>query len=577
MPDVDYDIVIVGGSLGGVAAALSAGQVGATVCLLEASGWLGGQYTSQGVSKPDENRFIDPVGSTRSYQAFKHAVRLYYRQNYHLSPSGAVQPSFNPGGPYPGFSLAPRDGHAVLLQGLTANPNIHVRLNTTVTTVEMAGDAVAAVQVDSTGGPARYTASYFLDATDLGELLPQCGVEGADWVLGAESQAETTEPDAPPEPHRDWIQPITMPIALERRPAGEDNTIARPANYDELKAQQNYTILDGFIKGMFIPGKDMWSYRRFIAAANFADPTLPYDLSVMNTASNDYKMQTLPTGTPQGDADVIAAAREASVGYCYWLQTECPHDDGSGNTGYPQLRVRPDVFGTADGTSAAPYIRESRRIKALRTILEQDIDARFNPGPRAKNFADSCGIGLYGIDVHANPSVGMQEIWRDAKPYQISLSALIPVRWTNLLPACKNLGVTHLTNGAYRLHPIEWNIGESAGALAAFCVAKGVQPQQVPSDAAQLKAFQHLLLDAGVPIFWWSDIALDSPYFDAVHMLGVNGILSGYDDMSFRPNNPLSAADRQDIEQSVGRALAWPSPNMSRGQAAVWLAQELGL
>ena len=33
----------------------------------------------------------------------------------------------------------------------------------------------------------------------------------------------------------------------------------------------------------------------------------------------------------------------------------------------------------------------------------------------------------------------------------------------NLLPACKNLGVTHITNGCYRLHPVEWNIGEAAG------------------------------------------------------------------------------------------------------------------
>jgi len=42
----------------------------------------------------------------------------------------------------------------------------------------------------------------------------------------------------------------------------------------------------------------------------------------------------------------------------------------------------------------------------------------------------------------------------------------------NLLPACKNLGVTHITNGCYRLHPVEWNIGEAVGALAAFCVRK---------------------------------------------------------------------------------------------------------
>src|SRR5262249_45748707 len=64
-------------------------------------------------------------------------------------------------------------------------------------------------------------------------------------------------------------------------------------------------------------------------------------------------------------------------------------------------------------------------------------------------------------------------------PFQIPLGALIPKRVENLLPACKNLGVTHITNGCYRLHPVEWNVGESAGALAAFCVKRKEPPRQV--------------------------------------------------------------------------------------------------
>ncbi|MGG2474547.1 FAD-dependent oxidoreductase, partial [Rhizobium sp. BR5] len=34
----------------------------------------------------------------------------------------------------------------------------------------------------------------------------------------------------------------------------------------------------------------------------------------------------------------------------------------------------------------------------------------------------------------------------------------------------KNIGTTHITNGCYRLHPVEWNIGEVAGMLAAYCL-----------------------------------------------------------------------------------------------------------
>jgi hypothetical protein len=87
-------------------------------------------------------------------------------------------------------------------------------------------------------------------------------------------------------------------------------------------------------------------------------------------------------------------------------------------------------------------------------------------------------------------------------PFQIPLGALLPQRVENLLPACKNLGVTHLTNGAYRLHPIEWNIGEAAGALAAFCTAQRRVPREVRARPALLAEFQKRLAEAGVRLEW---------------------------------------------------------------------------
>ena len=87
-------------------------------------------------------------------------------------------------------------------------------------------------------------------------------------------------------------------------------------------------------------------------------------------------------------------------------------------------------------------------------------------------------------------------------PYQIPLGALLPRRVENLLPACKNLGVSHITNGCYRLHPVEWNIGEAAGTLAAFCVTRQRVPREVRKQSALLKSFQNLLGDQGVPLAW---------------------------------------------------------------------------
>ena len=87
-------------------------------------------------------------------------------------------------------------------------------------------------------------------------------------------------------------------------------------------------------------------------------------------------------------------------------------------------------------------------------------------------------------------------------PFQIPLGALIPQRVENLLPACKNIGTTHITNGCYRLHPVEWNIGEAAGLLAAFCAEKKEPPRAVRNRPALLKEFQQRLTAQDVLIAW---------------------------------------------------------------------------
>jgi hypothetical protein len=120
---------------------------------------------------------------------------------------------------------------------------------------------------------------------------------------------------------------------------------------------------------------------------------------------------------------------------------------------------------------------------------------------RSERFADTVGIGHYRIDLHISTG-GDNYIDVSSLPFQIPLGALIPQRVENLLPACKNLGVTHITNGCYRLHPVEWNIGESAGSLAAFCITKKVRPREVRERKELLEEFQKLLRDQGVELEW---------------------------------------------------------------------------
>lgn len=119
----------------------------------------------------------------------------------------------------------------------------------------------------------------------------------------------------------------------------------------------------------------------------------------------------------------------------------------------------------------------------------------------APPFRDSVGVGCYRIDLHPSTQ-GRNYVDIPSLPFQIPLGSLIPVRMENLLPACKNIGTTHITNGCYRLHPVEWNIGEASGALAAYCLQNDLTPRAVYRSATHTLRFQNMLTSLGVEIAW---------------------------------------------------------------------------
>jgi hypothetical protein len=142
-------------------------------------------------------------------------------------------------------------------------------------------------------------------------------------------------------------------------------------------------------------------------------------------------------------------------------------------------------------------------------VLEQHVgtDARMQVTGKkrdevtAESFADSVGVGSYRIDLH--PSTGGRNyIDISSLPFQIPLGALIHRRIENLIPACKNVAVTHITNGCYRLHPVEWNIGESAGCLAAYAIQTRNAPRRIRNNEKLLKEFQRRIQQQGIEIAW---------------------------------------------------------------------------
>ena len=122
-------------------------------------------------------------------------------------------------------------------------------------------------------------------------------------------------------------------------------------------------------------------------------------------------------------------------------------------------------------------------------------------GKRSADFFDSVGVGYYHIDLHPS-SRGNNYIDFSSLPFQIPLGALLPKRINNLLPANKNIGTTHITNGCYRLHPVEWSIGEAVGQLIAFSKKAKVPFRAVREKSELLSDFQQMLHKQGVETKW---------------------------------------------------------------------------
>ena len=513
--------------MGGVAAALGALRGGCRVVLTEETDWIGGQLTQQAVP-PDEHPWIERFGAPASYRDFRRRVREYYRASYPLITG--LPENLNPGSC--GVSRIchePRVALAVLeamLAPYVSRGRLTLLPEHVPVEASAMADRVESVRVRDlrTGHETTWIAPCFIDATEEGDVLPLTGTE---YVTGAESVDQTGELHAAPEPHPLNMQAATWCFAMDYVD-GEDFTIEEPEDYAFWRdyvphlsppwpgrllefTYSNPITLEPrtlpFDPRTGAEGAGWWSYRRLIDPRNFSPGSYKGGVTLVNWPQNDYLLGNFIEVEEAQRHRHLEGARALSMALFYWLQTEAPRPDGK--AGWPGLRLRGDLTGTKDGLAKRPYIREARRIRAEYTVLEQHVGVEARTAETglgigevtAASFPDSVGIGSYRIDLH--PSTGGDNyIDVDSLPFEIPLGALLPIRMENLLPAGKNIGTTHVTNGCYRLHPVEWNIGEAAGCLAAWCIRNDLIPRQVRARANLLEDFQRSLMSQGVEIRW---------------------------------------------------------------------------
>jgi len=528
---MEADVVIAGGGMGGCAAAFAALRNGLSVILTEETDWIGGQLTQQAVP-PDEHAWIETHGSTALYREFRKKVRGYYQAHYPLTDDAKSREYLNPGdGAVSRLCHEPKVALAVLQQMFApyeSAKKIVILLDHKVRKANSDGSFVSSISAHSlqNSDEIQLLAPYYIDATELGDLLP---LSGTAYVTGTESKTETGEWHAPEIGDPENNQAFTVCFAMDYV-KGEDWTISKPYQYDFWKSYvpdlrhpwpgsmlelhySNPQTLQPKMLGFHpegLPTGDMlnlWLYRRILNKQNFEAGFYVGDISLVNWPQNDYIPGNLIDVTPEIFAQHVEGGKQLSLSLLYWLQNEAPRPDGG--KGWPGLRLRPDVLGTSDGLAKYPYVRESRRIKALFTVLEEHVgkeqramvSGKEGEELKAAEFFDSVGIGYYHIDLHPS-SKGDNYIDFPSLPFQIPLGALIPEKMENLLPANKNIGTTHITNGCYRLHPVEWSIGEAVGMLIAFAIDKGVNPRTVRADDALLKNFQALIQVQGIETHW---------------------------------------------------------------------------
>ncbi len=469
---------------------------------------MGGQFTSQAVP-PDEHRWVESFGRTRRYAELRRRVRERYAR------SGAVRPgidlaTLNPGGGWVSRLCAlPSDWLAALGEMGLPGRGIDVRLRTVAVEAVVHEDRVVAVRLLShdTGREEWVEPRLVLESTETGEVL---ALAGAEYRLGAESRSETGEPHAIDGPGEvENVQSFTWCALVSHDPVG-DHTIPEPADYrfwrdyqplhwpGPLLSLSYLHALSGEARTLPLFGPEPLSwfdYRKVVSADVLVGPI--EEATVVNWPQNDYALGRVVGVDAESAARRLESARQLTLSLVYWLQTEC---------GAPGLRLRPDLAGTADGLAMAPYHREGRRMEAVSLLREQDVARALNPGRgRAPQRADSVAVGWYPIDVHPSAN-GAPTFDLETLPFQIPAGCLVPVRLRNLIGAGKAIGVTHVTNGCTRLHPVEWGVGEAAGLMAAVSLETGMEPAEMVAGAG-LAGLQGALEAEGAETAWpaWLD------------------------------------------------------------------------
>jgi hypothetical protein len=606
-----FDVVVVGATAGGIAAAIEAARVGAQVALLEETDVIGGQFATQAVGPADDPGFNNESGI---YAELRARAAAYY--------AGAGKT----------FIRAVEPHVAVQIFGdMLAAAGVTVFLRARVVSVDATGNVVSGVRAAThDAGDVDFAAKVVIDATDTGDVI---ALSPARYRAGNRT-SDALDPSA-------CVQDITYGVVIEHYPNGAPSELlvsTKPPGYDPAP-------FDAFFQ------KTGWTFDQFVRyralpnSSSATDWDGGADLSAITktvvNAYNDFPMRVADLER-SARASAYCQAKLRTLQALYYIEVETGHSDWAIATdeGYDTpynleeaqcAEVPAEYKGVEKYFPPTPYVREGRRLVGVTTLVASQA-ARVGTYPNAYAAFDlhgSAAVNDYAFDLHGcsdeaslEPSLETLTDVPDASPgvyapgvygpFQVPLEALVPETVDGLLAAEKNISVSRLVNGATRVHPDVMHNGMAAGALAAIAVARGVRPRDVPpvvvqdrlardTSALALHPFDDVGRDAGTS---WGDVqiastweildGLDAGYYGASAALTRGesaGVvqklfsLPAYTGPQAFADVPASRADYGAVQSIFGAGLTsgcgggnfCPDQPLERGQMAIFVVKALGL
>ena len=570
---LERSLLVVGGSTAAYSATLVALKMNLDVCLVQPLKMVGGQFTAQALPASDDGDLVKQRASRTSVDGEMFSLskdQKWFRDRQRQLQPVAGRIRQNPGGAWVcPITTTPVVAATALNERLIPYLNngkltlIGESVPTEVLLTPQPTDGLALPPEvlgvkfkDKTSGHTfSVKAPVTIEATDYGDLLELANLPSR---VGQESRFDTGEAILPEDPRPECQQSFTFNVVVERTTPNLNKTFAAPTGYgrEPWLNLRDFTgdfwvrKARGWDKRDFFAPFGIFRYRRLQRRSLYEKAVSIGDVSVINWGTsnhpergqccgNDFRRGHL-IGISKSEREVILQrARDRAKAYIHYLQT----------SGTASLRPRGDLTWSKDGIGLEPYIRESRRGIALTTIRHEDVAESFFPNQaRARCFDDSLGIGQYHyLDLHGNLVNGHVTPTGKAAaalPFSLPAKSLVPMTADGLILSAKSIGTTHITNAAYRMHPIEWAIGEASGFLAVFSVWAKAQPRTIVETKSLLRKLQGFMTRNGIPIFWFDDVAHDDPDFEPIQVMAATGIIRSENasNLHFRPYANVSRA-----------------------------------